>query len=95
MRQKNKCILWYVGTSAVRDAITEQRISVSEIAIVLIDEKKHKQQVEARKKKDHDWDRACEHRQLCRKLIEDFSVPHFASFSEASAWLAIRFRDDG
>lgn len=95
MRQQKKCILWYVGTSAVRDAINEKRLNVSEIAIVLIDEKAHRQQVEARQKRDHDWHRACEHRQLCEELIKDFSLPHFSSFSEASAWLANRFRDDG
>ncbi|MDB4276762.1 hypothetical protein N9886_00790 [bacterium] len=50
MRSEEKCVCWYVGITAIADAIDEGRLSVAEMVIVLIPEDIHRQRVEERKK---------------------------------------------
>ena len=83
MRSEEKCVCWYVGTTAISDAIDEGRLSVDELLIVLIPEDVHRQRVEERNKGGHGWSRAMEHRALCQKLIEKYQPRVFTSLTKA------------
>lgn len=83
MRRTSCCVLWYVGTTAIADALIDERLTANQLAIVLPPQAIHRQQVDTRRKRGHDWNRACEHRALCENLIERFELPHFDSFQAA------------
>jgi hypothetical protein len=83
MREENKCVCWFVGTTAVADAIEDGRLSIDEIAIVLLPEKEHRKRVEFRNKSNHGWDTAEVHRDLCESLIERYKIRKFESLEEA------------
>lgn len=83
MRAMNRCVCWYVGTTAVADALNEKRLDIDEVAIVLIPEVEHRERVEVRNKGGHGWGRACEHRALCESLIANYGIRRFTSLEEA------------
>jgi len=83
MRDTNKCVCWYVGTTAVADALNEKRLNIGEMAIVLIPEAEHRRRVEGRNKGGHGWVRAREHRALCESLATDYGIRKFTSLEEA------------
>lgn len=83
MRATNRCVCWYVGTTAIADALDEGRLDPDDVAIVVLPEDDHRRRVEARRKPDHGWDRATEHRALCEGLIAQYALRKFTSL-EAS-----------
>ena len=82
-----KCICWYVGTTAVADAINEGRICANRVIIVLLPEDEHRRYVEKRGKRNHGWSKALEHRKLCEQLIANYGVLQFSSFDDAAEHL--------
>ncbi len=87
MRETGKCVCWYVGTTAIADALAEDRLRTYEIAIVLPLKDKHRDQVDTRKKPGHDWKCALEHRKLCGSLIMRYDIRQFDSFQSAAEYL--------
>ena len=83
MRASNKCVCWYVGTTAVADSLDDGRLAPDEVAVVLISEGEHRRRVEYRRQSSHGWSTACEHRALCEKLTADYGVSRFTSLEEA------------
>ena len=89
MRRTGKCVLWYVGTTAVSDAIADNRLDAAEVVVVLIPEAEHLDRVIKRDKPGHGPERALEHRALCESLIQQHGLRQFASFLEAKEWLSV------
>lgn len=83
MRKTARCVLWYVGTTAIEDALNDRRLNAETIAIVLPPPEHHRRQVDNRGKRWHDWSCACKHRTLCENLVKKFDLPCFGSFQEA------------
>ena len=83
MRKTRKCVCWYVGTTAIEDALADGRLSVDEVGIVLLPLQQHRNYVEGRNKPGHDWNRAVEHRDRCENLIQNYHLAHFVSFQDA------------
>ena len=92
MRNHQKCVCWYVGTTAVADAIDECRISRDDVGIVLIPPDQHQRYVNDRKKIDHDWKRAIENRQRCESLVEKYGLFRFDSFQDAVPYVRMRLQ---
>ncbi len=90
MRENRRCVCWYVGTTAIKDALEDDRLRLDEIAIVVPPEQQHRKQVDERQKKDHLWPDAIVHRTLCEDLIREHKITHFGSFSEAVEFLRSR-----
>jgi hypothetical protein len=90
MRNSRKCVCWYVGTNAVADALDERRLSHDEIVIVLLPEEEHRNWVNLRSKKGHNWQRALEHRELCERLIRNYQLPQYHSFAGAAEHIKAR-----
>lgn len=84
MRETRRCVCWYVGTTAIADALADGRLCAQEIGIVVLPANQHRQYVEMRNKRGHSWDRALEHRSLCESLIRRYELRHFVSFQEAT-----------
>jgi hypothetical protein len=90
MRKEGRCVCWYVGTTAIADALTDDRLHRIELGIVLLPEQSHRGQVERRNKRDHGWTRASEHRTLCEQLIHTYKIPQFESFQDAGEYIRLR-----
>jgi hypothetical protein len=87
MRESSTCVCWYVGTSALADALDEGRLSKDKLGIVLIPEDNHRRFVEQRNKGGHGWERAVEHRNLCNVLANTHGLPQFISFDHAVGYV--------
>jgi hypothetical protein len=92
MRSTGKCVCWYVGTTAIADALDEGRLLSDEVGVVLLSVLEHCNLVQKRNKKGHDWATAIEHRNLCENLIRSYKLPRFSSFPEASEHVRARVR---
>ena len=93
MRSSGKCVCWYVGTTAIPDALRDGRLAPSEVLIVILPEDEHRKWVLDRGKRSHDWSRALEHRRHCESLVESFDLPCFDSFLAAAEHLKTRSTD--
>ncbi len=83
MRKSRKCVCWYVGTSAIADALADGRLSANEVGIVLLPQQQHRSLVENRDKQRHDWTCAIKHLTLCENLIRTYQLAHFVSFQDS------------
>ena len=84
MQTTRKCVCWFVGTTAISDAIAEGRLSRDEVGVLLLPEDLHRERVVGRGQKSHDWTVATDHRSLCLNLIRSHGLSQFSSFEDAS-----------
>jgi len=87
IRDTGKCVCWFVGPTAVADALNHGHLCHDQVAVVLLPESEHRSLVDSRNKKGHGWEKAVDHRTRCEALVSRYGLHRFGSFTEAAAYL--------